>query len=909
MALAIGSRLGSYEIVGALGAGGMGEVYRALDTKLGREVAIKTLPAALVADQDRLARFEREAKLLAALNHAHIASVYSLDVHDGTLYLAMELIEGQTLEKMLEAGPLAIEDALQLALQIAEALEAAHEKGVVHRDLKPANIMVTPNGVVKVLDFGLAKAFTGNPNEASPAHSPALSLAMTQQGLILGTAAYMSPEQASGQATDQRADIWAFGVVLYEMLTGMSLFGGESVPHVLADVLRSDPDWNRLPKDLHPRVKLLLERCLEKKVRNRYHSIADARIELEHALRPPRSAEASPTVRSPPLWRRTLPIAAAFAIGAIAAALAAWSLTPPAGSPTVARFDITPSDGLTVVPYSPSMAISPDGETIVYLAGGDRLGAAELRLRRLGQLDTSALTPPDGPRLSGPFFSPDGTQIGYYTTPVGGVAMQLKRVSVQGGPSSTITNLPAGLRGASWGADGTIVFGTDEPGGGLWRVRAAGGEPEPLTMGEQASGGTRTHMWPEVLPGGDAVLFAVVGATEEDSQIAVLSLATGEQRVVARGGTSPHYSPSGHVLFGRGGTLLAVPFDAARLEVRGDPVPVQEGVVARAADAAAEATLDSKGTLLYLSGARTEVGGRRLVWVDAVGRETAVPTPVRAYTQVVLSRDETRAAVTIEGDSAVWVADLSRGTLQRLGADLGTSGEPPLLFFSPDGRRVAAGARRDGRIAAVWVPTDGVGPVETLATLDESIVNILGGDLSADGRHFVLTVNRGSADLDAGIIGEPDSVRSFAATASGEAAPAISPSGNWIAYASNETGTFEEYLQRFPDGGNVTPISIGGAAMQHWSGDGRALSYLAGAPARLVRTSIEGLDEAGATPMIGAPVDLFPLRYYFVADARSHFDMSTDGERFLFIANDAPAGESNRLILVQNWAKQLEAAR
>src|SRR5499427_6759819 len=287
MTLASGTRLGVYEVTGLLGVGGMGEVYRATDTKLGRKVAIKTLPAELASDKDRLARFEREAKLLAALNHAHIASVYSLDEHDGTLYLAMELVEGETLEHKLARGRLQIDEALRLALQIAEALEAAHEKGVVHRDLKPANIMVSGEGQVKVLDFGLAKAFSTDPKQTVLGHSPALSLAMTQQGLVLGTAGYMSPEQASGQATDQRADIWAFGVVLYEMLAGSPLFGGESVPHILADVLRSEPDWSRLPKNLHPRLKLLLERCLEKNARNRYHSIADVGVDIEKVLSDP----------------------------------------------------------------------------------------------------------------------------------------------------------------------------------------------------------------------------------------------------------------------------------------------------------------------------------------------------------------------------------------------------------------------------------------------------------------------------------------------------------------------------------------------------------------------------------------------------------------------------------------------
>jgi serine/threonine protein kinase len=391
MPLTPGTRIGPYEILSTLGAGGMGEVYRAVDTKLGREVAIKTLPSALAQDPDRLARFEREAKLLATLNHAHIGAIYGLDEHAGTQFIAMELIEGQTLEQKLKDGPLPVEDALRIGLQIAEALEAAHEKGVVHRDLKPANIMVTPNGVVKVLDFGLAKAFSGNPNEASPAHSPALSVAMTQQGLILGTAGYMSPEQASGQATDQRADIWAFGVVLYEMLTGLPLFSGESVPHILADVLRSEPNWNRLPKNLHPRVKLLLERCLAKKPRNRLHSIADARIEIEAILADPHGAAGegggAEAVRSGSLPQRLAVAVVLLAVGAVVAGVAAWTLKPEPQRP-LRRFSYRlPSDQslLANQPNLVNLAVSPDGRRFAYSA---RVGDSNtLFVRELGELD------------------------------------------------------------------------------------------------------------------------------------------------------------------------------------------------------------------------------------------------------------------------------------------------------------------------------------------------------------------------------------------------------------------------------------------------------------------------------------------------------------------------------------------
>ena len=438
MALAAGARLGAYEIAGQLGTGGMGEVYRATDTKLGREVAIKTLPSALAQDSDRLARFEREAKLLAALNHAHIAAVYGLDAHEGTEYLAMELVEGETLEAKLKDGPLPVEDALHLALQIADALEAAHSKGVIHRDLKPANIMITHDGAVKVLDFGLAKAFSGDAKEASPAHSPALSLAMTQQGLILGTAGYMSPEQASAQTTDQRADIWAFGVVLYEMLTGLPLFGGESVPHILAAVLQTEPDWKRLPKDLHPRLKLLLEHCLAKKPHNRLHSIADARIDIQDVLDDPQSTRVASSVATRRSFRTVLPlVAAAITATAAVAVLVGWKLWPESGPAPITRFAYSVPQRQTIDSVGRSIVtLSPDGRSFVYNT------ADGLFLRSMDQLDARRIPGTEENSLN-PFFSPDGQSVAYFA---GG---RLMRVALSGGAPVVIASDVSAPFGAS----------------------------------------------------------------------------------------------------------------------------------------------------------------------------------------------------------------------------------------------------------------------------------------------------------------------------------------------------------------------------------------------------------------------------------------------------------------------------
>jgi hypothetical protein len=707
MVLAAGTRLDGYEILGSLGKGGMGEVYRALDTKLGREVAIKTLPVALAKDADRLARFEREAKLLATLSHAHIGAIYGLDEHDGTLYIAMELVEGETLEEKLKAGPLPVEDALRLALQIAEALEAAHDKGVVHRDLKPANIMVTRDGVAKVLDFGLAKAFSGDPNEASPAHSPALSVAMTQQGLILGTAAYMSPEQASGQATDQRADVWAFGVVLYEMLTGLPLFGGESVPHILADVLRTEPDWSRLPKNLHPRLKLLLERCLEKKIRNRYHSIADVRVDIEKILSDPKGVapQSERGVRAGRASARWWPYAAVLvAAAAGVAAILAWR-SPPAPAPRVQRFALEAPAGelLGVDSQSRSITISADGSQIVFATAPPGTENYQWYVRAIDSLTATRLRGAEA-RFETPFFSPDGRWIGFNDLSKGNV---LKRIPVLGGPPITIATTGNPVRGASWGQNDAILYGTDRE--GLWRVPASGGDPERLTHPE----GAVSHRWPEWLPGGRAALFTI--ADGETEQIALLDIATGETRVLISDGTTPKYVATGHIVYGAAdGSLRAAPFDLATLTVTGDPVPVLEEIAMSSYTGGAHYALSDEGSLIYVTGGRNDDGGgvkTSLTWVDTQGREEPLGLAACSCRYFRISPDGTRVVVEVKESAAdvsrsLWIWSLAQRTFTRLTFSPPT--ESPA--WSPDSKQVAyAGieggvptlyARRSAAVAA-----------------------------------------------------------------------------------------------------------------------------------------------------------------------------------------------------------------
>ena len=685
MPLSPGTSLGHYDVTSLLGEGGMGQVWQATDTQLNRQVALKILPDAFADDPDRLARFTREAQILASLNHPNIAAIHGIEESEGTRALVLELVEGPTLADRISQRALPVDEALPIAKQIAEALEAAHEAGVIHRDLKPANIKVREDGTVKVLDFGLAKALDPAP-DVDPSQSPTLTAAATQMGVIMGTAAYMSPEQARGKTVDKRADVWAFAVVLLEMLTGRKVFEGEDVSMTLSGVLRQEPDWSRLPSAVSPSLSVFLHRCLDKDPKQRVGDIRDVRLAMEGAFETPPSAS-SELVAAPPLhvWQRPMPAAFMAMALVLVSGLIGWSVTRPAPARLV-HVALSPDDAglLTPTAVAPAVAISPNGEHIAYLTGGaPNVGGDELRLRSLDSPMSTTLVADSG--MVNPFFSPDGQSVAFWDAR----SPALKRVSVQGGPVSTICELPAGLRGASWGADGTIVFGVN--GGGLWRVAAAGGDPEELTTPAVAQGEV-AHHWPEVLPGRDAVLFTIIATPIEESQIAVLSLDTLEQKVVIRGGSYPRYSPTGHLVFNRAGDVWAVAFDLGRLETVGDPVPVQEGVSAKTSGAAEFAVSDT-GTLIFIPDGESFVQ-RRLVWVSQDGTEEPTAAPARAYGYVALSPDGTRAAVEITSAGTgidVWVAELGRGTLERITSDPGDATNPlwsPMAGACCFGRRV-----------------------------------------------------------------------------------------------------------------------------------------------------------------------------------------------------------------------------
>jgi eukaryotic-like serine/threonine-protein kinase len=886
--LKTGTRLGAYEITGSLGAGGMGEVYRAKDTKLGREVAIKTLPAALAGDEDRLARFEREAKLLAALNHAHIAQVYGLDEHDGTQYLAMELVEGETLEQRLKKGPLPVDDALRFGLQIAEALEAAHEKGVVHRDLKPANVMVTRDGVVKVLDFGLAKAFAGDPEAASPLHSPALSVAMTQQGLILGTAGYMSPEQASGQATDQRADVWAFGVVLYEMLSGMPLFSGESVPHILAAVLQTEPNWNRLPKSLPPRLKLLLERCLAKKPRNRLHSIADARIDIESVLSDPQSAAASAVAA--PSSRRALPLAVGLVLGIVIAGVGAWlvgSRSGPAAAPRlVSRFDWNFPEGQVFRDtQTPIVAFSRDGRQIVYaMADG-------LYVRAMNELVPRRIPGTENEDASNPFFSPDGQTIAFWADG------RLKRIALGGGAPVAIADALF-VWGASWGSDGTIVFGAVD---GIYRIPAVGGKPErviPIQAPEVVFG-------PEMLPDGDAVLFTVMKdvASWDNAQIVAESLSTHKRTVLVDGGSDARYAAPDRLVYALRDQLFAIAFDPGTLSVSGVPALIGQGVMRARFGSTGTANygVSADGTLVYVRGGDVSAGLRNtFVWVDRDGREEPLGLDPCACVSPVVSPDGTRVAFQMLAqnlrDADLWVWTLEQHTLTRLTFEAGLQDGSA---WTPDSERIAF--RSSGGILVRHA--DGTGAAEAARSVtygtpwawthDGDLIFTDGG--SAAERFGVLPAG---GDREPRFI-LPNRGKLWSA--------ALSPDGRWLAYQSDETGRPEIYVRPFPNvEGGTWQISSGGGTEPKWTRDGRTLVFLG--PKALMSTTV---DTAASFSFSRPAAVLDRSPYLFVDGPPTSYDLSPEGQRFLLVkpapaAADAAVVERPRIVIVQNWRQALD---
>ncbi len=874
----------------------MGEVYRATDTKLGRDVAIKLLPEAFAADSDRLARFEREAKLLASLNHPNIAHVYgfesaSLEGGSSAHFLAMELVPGEDLAERLKRGAIPVDEALAIAKQIAEALEEAHEHGIVHRDLKPANVKVTPDGKVKVLDFGLAKAWEG-PGAASSdlSQSPTLAHTGTAAGLILGTAAYMSPEQARGKPVDKRADIWAFGVVLFEMLTGQKLFTGETVSDVLAGVLTRDPDWSTLPASVPQPIRRLLGRCLERDPKQRSRDIGDVRLELQASAGRP-IEDPRETAGAWPQRRRLLVAAtlvAALGLGALAGAIVGrrGSREPESG---VVRFEVSLPAGLALVDSNRGgLAIAPDDGALAFAATDGK--ATRLYVKRLDQPAPSPIANTEG--AEDPFFSPDGRWLGFFANG------QLQKVALADGTLVRIA-ASADATGASWTPDGTIVFASGYS-SGLVRVSAEGGTPQPLTVRDRVAG-EAGHVWPDVLPDGEHVLYTIehTGKPFDEASIAVVSLRTGEHKVVLRGGTAARYSPSGHLVYARRNRLLAAPFDLRRLEVKGEATTVAEGVASSVGRGCVHYAISRAGSLALVPGLFNEYA-RDLAWITRDGRQTAASAERRGYSDVDLAPDGVRALVHVQGsDDDLWSIDLERDVPTRI--TFGHENSAPV--WAADGRRFAWVSDRDGTFNLYMGSLDTGAGIERLTTSENVQA---ASDWSRDGRHIFYVeedpTHRG--DIWTLPMDGDRQPRALVRTTFDERTPALSPDGRWLAYASDETGRPEIYVQAFPGPGPRRQVSDQRGAdsagpwrlrrslsMPRWSPEGRELFYWNGS--RLMSVSISPGPELKA----GAP------SLVLERDGVVGFDVAPDG-RFL-IARESTAAPLTRVVVALGGAARI----
>ena len=901
-----------YRILEKIGQGGMGEVYRASDTKLHRDVAIKLLPEVFASDPERMARFSREAQVLASLNHPNIAAIHGLEEGDGRRALVMELVEGETLAERIARGALPLEEALTVARQIAEALEEAHERGVIHRDLKPANVKLTSAGVVKLLDFGLAKALEGEPGTSGAidlSQSPTLAGMGTQAGVILGTAAYMSPEQARGQKADRRSDIWSFGAVLYELLTAKQAFAGETVSDVLASVLKADPEWSALPAELPAAAGQLVRRCLVRDPKQRLQSIGDARIALAESLVRPGGPGATVQLAAPtpaPRGHQLLPwLLFAGALLGLVAALGLRALRPTHAEPPL-RLSIAISDQSLDLSLGASAVLSPDGTRLAYVAGDDN--AKTLMVRQLDRLDAVQLAAGTGTVNIPyhPFFSPDGEWIGFVTP------SELRKIPATGGTAQTICKVERS-RGADWSPDGSIVLAPN-PGSGLFRVASGGGEPKPLTTLDKEKNEV-THRWPQVLPGGEAVLFTSHTKSRDfnEATLEVVRVATGERKVVHSGGSYGRYVPSGHLVYINQTTLFAVPFDLKRLAVTGSPVPILQDLATSSSDGGGQFSFSGSGRLAYVTADNT-VSTYPAVWVDRKGGTTSLLAEHGAYANPRLSPDGRRLALTVlrDGNWDIWVYDLERGVPSRLTFDDAAETEQ---VWSPDGRELIYASDRGGFDNLYRKRADGSGEAERLTTHDASQ---WASSWSRDG-HIALTGTGTGTGFDLQVMrleGER-AVETFLSTPFREADAAFSPDGRFIAYESNESGRLEVYVRPFPPGGGRWQVSDGGGAYPRWSRSGRELFYRT--DGGIMSAPVEAV---GDTLRVGKPSIVFQGAFrggttgigvggYSFAD----YDVAPDGQRFvMFPAGSGPGrAEHPHVTFVTHWfdelVKQLPAGR
>ena len=887
-----GDTLGSYTIVGRLGEGGMGEVYRARDPKLGRDVAIKVLAPSFVNNPERIARFQREAQILAALNHPHIGAIFGFETADSHQFLVLELIEGETLaDRLATRGNrgLPFSDAVAIARQIAEALEAAHEKGIIHRDLKPANIAVTADNQIKVLDFGLARVDVPDAARAGDmTDSPTLTFAGTQVGVVLGTAAYMSPEQAKGRIADKRTDVWGFGCVLYEMLTGRRAFNGEDATDVIAAVVRSEPDWSALPADVPTAVRVLLKRCLDKDRRTRISDIAVARFVLAEFID---SSTTSPlTTATGAHWGGKWTIAGVCVVLA-SLALAAFALWRPLQNPaiqprtTAIRFTLfaepTPQQ-LT----DREVAVSRDGKLLAYRSG------SSLVIHDLSQLEPRHVNGTATGQM--PFFSPDGRWLGFFTT------NELRKVPIAGGVPTTLTTIGSPPRGGVWTSDDTIIFSLAD-GGGLRRMPASGGEVTSLAKPAETQ---TTFYYPALVGTRRAVLFTLGSVGGPSTSIHVLDLSTGQQKKLIDGATSPQYA-DGLLVYAADRVLYAVPFDEERLAVAGEPVPVLSNVMTFSAGSANFA-LSPNGSLLYSAGTGDVVTPRSLVWVDRKGTETPLHAPPRSYVVARLSPDGTKIALDIRDQQFdIWMWDIRREAMTRMTFDPAVDMCP---IWTLDSKRILWASLRSTGVPAIFSQAaDGTGNSDRVA---KSLTTpIFPTSISPDGKAIIWENAAATSQDILAVDLSTQKITSLVATPATELDGDVSPDGKWLAYESNESGRVEVYVRPFPDvNAGRWQISTTGGTRPAWSPRGNEIFYLDSAGAM---TAV-AIEMASGTIAAGRPQQLFATKYYpgFTSlglDFRG-YDVTRDAQRFLMIKEpESAAPEPRRLIMVVNWTDELRA--
>jgi serine/threonine-protein kinase len=898
MPISPGTRFGHYEVVDSLGAGGMGEVYRARDTKLGRSVAIKVLPDALAADADRIARFQREAKVLASLTHAGIAALYGMEEHDHQHVLVMELVEGETLAERLARGPLSVPAALGIAGQMAEALEAAHERGIVHRDLKPANVKITPEEKVKVLDFGLAKAVETTAASSKATDSPTLSIMASQAGLILGTAAYMSPEQAKGTPADHRSDVFSFGVVLFEMLTARQPFHGETAPEIMASVLVHDADLSLLPPNVHPRLRDVIARCLDKQPKKRWQAIGDVRLELDAIAHLPQTDAIRAGVSGIPRWKLAALAAVFLLIGAVASGAITWYLTRPSPA-VIVRFMLPVPDGqIFGATGRPFVAVSPDGATVAYVSNvGER---SQIVVRLLSESPSRPIQSTLGTGPQSPFFSPDGQWIGFYSTVDG----TLKKVPVAGGTPVTIC--AASPWGVSWQGD-SVLFGDAQR--GIMRVSSNGGEPEVL-----AAAGDETLYGPQVVAGGRAVIFtAATKGTNLDrwdnARIVMQTIGSSDRTVLVQGGSDGRYLSTGHLVYAVGTTLMALTFDLENRRPTGAAVPVVEGVMRSQGGltGAAQFAVASNGTLAFVSGS-AQSSPVRVAVIDRNGKTQPLDLPPAIYAQPRFSPDGKQLAVVLDDakGQSIWVHSLSGAAPPRRLTFSGSSFSP---VWSPDGEYLAFAGLRNGRASVFRQRADGSGSEEQLASAEAgTIVNP--ASWTPDGSRLLGGSGSGAA---VGIwmiaLGEDRVIKPLPLGDSpgNKTAPAISPDGKWLAYGSTELtrSGYNVFVQPFPPTGAKYQVTTVMSSTPVWSHDGRRLLVAFRSDLFSIDVSLQAGFSFGRTKPLPADGNIMASN----GAGLRNFDLAADGRMVVLLTDSAEgnSGQSHeRVNVVLNWTEELK---